>query len=38
MKKIITALSLAALSVYAVASDAQIEAQLKKTWYITNGN
>ncbi|MFZ7109809.1 bifunctional protein-disulfide isomerase/oxidoreductase DsbC [Avibacterium avium] len=30
MKKIITALSLAALSVYAVASDAQIEAQLKK--------
>lgn len=30
MKKIITALSFAALSVYAVASDAQIEAQLKK--------
>ncbi|MFZ7136446.1 bifunctional protein-disulfide isomerase/oxidoreductase DsbC [Avibacterium avium] len=30
MKKIITALSLAALSVYAVASDAQIETQLKK--------
>ncbi|MFZ7240823.1 bifunctional protein-disulfide isomerase/oxidoreductase DsbC [Avibacterium avium] len=30
MKKIITALSLAALSVYAAASDAQIEAQLKK--------
>ncbi|MFU2058119.1 bifunctional protein-disulfide isomerase/oxidoreductase DsbC [Avibacterium volantium] len=30
MKKIITALSLATLSVYAVASDAQIEAQLKK--------
>lgn len=30
MKKIITALSFAALSVYAVASDVQIEAQLKK--------
>lgn len=30
MKKMITALSLAALSAYAVASDAQIEAQLKK--------